>query len=246
MSNMPWVKLYTEMLDDFKLLDLEDAVKWRFVQLILLAGECDEDGYIVAGGDAIDLKKIAKRLRCDYEQLRDEVSQLSAAGLISQDESTGALYVVKFRDRQGRPQSEKREQWRDRQRRYREKESSVTEESRRSHASRVEESRVDKINTEKYPATTSVFTSVTGMVVIPGKNRDDDMDKLNALIAKHRDNVVDVLKPYYQAWLDRKYSKVNTGWLDWAIAEQIPKQKEIPKNDDDPGAILRARGYTPA
>jgi hypothetical protein len=35
---MLWIKLYTDMLDDTKLHKLPETLKWRFVQLLLLAG----------------------------------------------------------------------------------------------------------------------------------------------------------------------------------------------------------------
>jgi len=49
MASMPWVKIYTEILDDVKLSKLTDDQKWRFVQLILLAATCDAAGAFVIG-----------------------------------------------------------------------------------------------------------------------------------------------------------------------------------------------------
>jgi hypothetical protein len=142
---MPWVKLYTEMLDEFKLLDLDETVKWRFVQFILLAGECDDNGYITSGGEAISIKKIAMRLRIEPGPLQDDVEILTKAGLLSEDVDTGALCVVKFEERQDRPQKVKREQWRESQRRHRSKEDNVIDDSSMSHTPRVDKIRVDKI-----------------------------------------------------------------------------------------------------
>ena len=138
---MPWVKLYTEMLDDTKLAFVSERAKWRFVQLILLAGECDHEGELRDSLAPLTIEKIAWRLHIDPIILRDDLSQLS--GLIQcthgVPESHGDLWIVtKFAERQSRPQSEQRELWRLRQKKHRDKER-VTSESPVTHASRVEE-----------------------------------------------------------------------------------------------------------
>ena len=46
------IKLYVEMLDDPKVGLLPDAVKWRWVSSLLLAGELNEDGYLPDINDA--------------------------------------------------------------------------------------------------------------------------------------------------------------------------------------------------
>lgn len=123
---MPWVKMWTDMLDDPKMGRLPANIKWRFVELILLAGECDADGYLVVGDEPMSLETIAWRLRAnDLDLLQREMDDLTRAGLIAKDE-VGWL-VTKFSKRQGRRQSEKREQWRDRKRKQRCKEQEAGE-----------------------------------------------------------------------------------------------------------------------
>ena len=142
MSPMPWVKLYTEMLDDPKIGRLPDAIKWRFVSLVLLAGECDQDGYLSNSSEPMTVDDIAWRMRVTRDQCVTELSSLVKVGLL--DEIDGAYLVTKFAERQGRPQSEKRAQWRERKARQRaeqENQENVTRESRESHAPRVEKSR---------------------------------------------------------------------------------------------------------
>jgi hypothetical protein len=63
LSSMPWVKIYTEMIDDPKIGRLNDATKWRFVSLVLLAGECDRDGALISGNESMSVTDIAWRLR---------------------------------------------------------------------------------------------------------------------------------------------------------------------------------------
>lgn len=148
MSSMPWVKMYTEMLDDPKIGRLSDAVKWRFVSLILLAGECDKDGYLSNGNELMTVDDIAWRMRITREQCEKDLESLVNCGLI--DDIDGAYFVVKFSERQGRPQSEKRAQWRERKARQNQKQE-ITQESRVNHATRVEKSR-EEIASDDAPA----------------------------------------------------------------------------------------------
>lgn len=126
MSSMPWVKIWTEMLDDHKFGRLDDAAKWRFVQLCLLAGECDAEGYFANGEQVMGPEDIAWRLRLDPGQLAEELVALDSIGLISSDDG-GAIFVTNFAKRQGRPQHEKRKLWRERKQRQREREQDTEE-----------------------------------------------------------------------------------------------------------------------
>ena len=146
MSSMPWVKLYTEMLDDPKIGRLPDAIKWRFVSLVLLAGECDQDGALQASDKPMSIDDIAWRLRMPSEQCEAELESLLMCGVIELD--ADVYYLPKFSDRQGRPKREKSEQWRQRQARYLDTkvtETPVTRDSTVTNASRVEKSREEKI-----------------------------------------------------------------------------------------------------
>lgn len=120
MSGMPWIKVFTEILDDVKMLRLSDPQKWRFVQLILLAGECDAEGFIVKGDIAMTVTDIAWRLRIDEGDLQKDLELLKSNHLMEFDQEESAWFVEKFSDRQGRSQAGKRKQWRKRQRKHRE------------------------------------------------------------------------------------------------------------------------------
>jgi hypothetical protein len=119
MPPMPWIKIYTEMLDDVKILDLEDAVAWRFVQLIMMAGECDAAGALITGDKPMTTRQIARRLRLDTATLEADIAAMVEAGLLMWADKT--LVVKKFSDRQGPTQAEKRQQWNARQQRKRER-----------------------------------------------------------------------------------------------------------------------------
>lgn len=133
MPSMPWVKLWTEILDDVKLAGLTDAQRWRFIQLILLAAECDAAGAIVTGDSRMTHTQVAWRLRCDEMTLESDIKKLVEVGLLSED---GALIVTNFATRQGPTQEDKRKSWAERQKKHREraKIGNVTGESRVTHA----------------------------------------------------------------------------------------------------------------
>lgn len=122
MPSMPWVKIYTEMLDDPKMSDLEPEEKWLFIELILLAGECDESGMI-----RMTISKIAWRLRENQDSLKLNLNALEAAGLIGIAEN--GIMVKSFAKRQDRPQSVKQAQWNDAQRRHRATKKSVIDDT---------------------------------------------------------------------------------------------------------------------
>jgi len=140
---MPWIKLYTEILDEPKLGRLSDALKWRFVQLCLLAGECDAEGYLVSGTEAMPEDDIAWRLRLDVNELQKSLAELEGVGLVELDRDGDIWFVKNFSKRQGRSQSEKRKAWRERKQRQRDNETDVTEESRVTPGPRVEQSRTE-------------------------------------------------------------------------------------------------------
>lgn len=118
-ASMPWVKLFTEMLDDAKLLPLSEPIKWRFVQLILLAGDCDQGGWLANNMGPLPVDIIAMRLRAPIDQLKKDLARLLDAGLMAFDRKIGAWRVTNFEKRQGRPQSLKRELWRENKKRQR-------------------------------------------------------------------------------------------------------------------------------
>ena len=114
---MPWVKVYTDLLDDPKVGQLNDAMKWRFVALILLAGECDAEGGLTNGKTPMTVEEIAWRFRITPHRIQGEIERLTALGLLK--EKSGVITVTNFAKRQGRRQAEKRDKWRKQQARHR-------------------------------------------------------------------------------------------------------------------------------
>ena len=70
-----------------------------------------------------------------------------------------------------------------------------------------------------------VYSNVTGNMAFPQQSIDADIYRIGKLIGVHGDKTVEYLKPYWAEWTNRKYSKTNTAWLDWAIAGEIPRRK---------------------
>ena len=126
-AGMPWIKLWTETLDDTKMGRIDPATKWRFAELCMMAGESDSEGYLVNGDEAMTVEDIAWRLRANPAEIGAAVEVLQGAGLVAQDPD-GFWFVVNFEKRQGRSQSAKRKAWRERKRRQRERGQDVTDE----------------------------------------------------------------------------------------------------------------------
>lgn len=119
MHTLPWIKLYTEIIDDPKLCRLSEAHKWRFVQLLALAGECDAQGYLCSSSAPLDPIEIAWRLRLDPTLLLSDLQALAQAHLIVRDEAVNAWYIPSFARRQSRPDEGARLYWREQKRRQR-------------------------------------------------------------------------------------------------------------------------------
>lgn len=71
-----WIKLYVEMIDDPKVGILPDAIKWRWVSALLLAGELNEDGFLP------DVNDMAWRLHTNVETLQGEMRTIAGRGLV--------------------------------------------------------------------------------------------------------------------------------------------------------------------
>jgi len=133
MGGMPWVKVYTEFLDDPKVGFLSEGAQLLLIKLFLLAGECDAEGYLANGDECLTFDHIAWRLRIPLDMFAERWDELSARGFVDQDDD-GALCIRNFQKRQGRTQSEKREQWRRRKAKQREKEQGQDGDTDEGHA----------------------------------------------------------------------------------------------------------------
>jgi DnaD/phage-associated family protein len=141
-GGMPWVKIYTEILDDPKVAKVSDKARWRFIQLILVAAECDAGGAFVVGDEIMTIEEIAWRLRMDKDSLEADIKVLLSAGIMAMDGKI--LEIPKFAERQGPTQKEKRDVWKARQQKRRER---VTRDTCVSHS--LEKRREEKNREEE-------------------------------------------------------------------------------------------------
>ncbi len=98
----------------------------------------------------------------------------------------------------------------------------------------------------------SFIAEITGNMTIPSSRdipRDAVVEKINAIIAKHGiEEGKRRARAAFAEWGKRRradgrhYSKLNPGWLDWALADEIPE----PLGTNGGGAKLKLKGYTEA
>lgn len=218
---MPWVKMYIDFLDDPKIGRLSDRQKLRFMQLILIAGECDMDGMLVNGDTALKTEDIAWRIRADEKHVFDDIAALHAAGLVDISE---AINVVNFSKRQGRSQEERRAQWRESKRRVRgnphDVHNGVQQESNESPVGvqLLEESREDKIREEERRGESGASAPAPPPADPPSKPRKQKPEP------KQTDNY----RPIF-------------GWLQEFCQMNAPQRiGKAAKHIDDSGATLNA------
>ncbi len=92
MSTYTWIKLYIEILDDPKVGLMPDWLKWRMVQLFLVAREINRDGLLGP------VAQLAWRLRVMEDDLIRSLRTMSEIGIVA--ETPDGWLVVNFRKRQ--------------------------------------------------------------------------------------------------------------------------------------------------
>lgn len=102
-----WIKLYYEILDDPKMGRVPDHLWRRAIELFLLAGECNNGGYLP------DVDSISWRLRTTNADITDCLAELEALHIVTHEGND--WIVTNFSKRQGAQSNA------DRQRAYRER-----------------------------------------------------------------------------------------------------------------------------
>lgn len=103
-----WVKLYTEINRDPKILTLNWQQRGIWAALLAMAGEIDErDEEGVETGALDTLEYTALRIRCDLPEFQDAVSSFQERGMLEIDE--GVLFLAHYTERQARAPSSRRE-----------------------------------------------------------------------------------------------------------------------------------------
>lgn len=205
-----WLKLYYEILDDPKLAMLRPATKWRFVECLLVAGECDDNGFIP------DTPQLAWRIRADAEQLETDLLELVKAGLLQK--ADGRWFVVKFAERQA-PVSDA-----ERMRRFRERQQKAeyyADDTQplpngyvpvtNRNADTDTDTDADKIQMQKQsaPAPAAIYADVTGFWPTPINTQRINDALGNGPIDKN------TLQRAFDLWLDCGYSASNPAMCEW-------------------------------
>jgi hypothetical protein len=92
MASKYWIKLYHEILHDPKMGTMPDHLWRRAIEMMLLAGDTNADGYLP------NLKEMAWVLRYDQDELGRELAELEKVGLLTND--NGRWLVTNFTARQ--------------------------------------------------------------------------------------------------------------------------------------------------
>ena len=92
MASYTWIKLYIEILDDPKVGMLPDAMKWRMVQLFLVARERNKDGLLGS------ISQVAWRLRVSEDDLIISMKTLADNGIVK--DTPDGWMVINFVKRQ--------------------------------------------------------------------------------------------------------------------------------------------------
>jgi DnaD/phage-associated family protein len=92
MTKKFWIKLYIEILDDDKFGTLPEFIKWRAIELFLVAGENGNDGLLPP------VTRLAWRLRLDEVKIAETLSALTQVGVVH--ETPEGWVVTNFTKRQ--------------------------------------------------------------------------------------------------------------------------------------------------
>ncbi len=100
MATMPWLKLYTEIRTDPKMLALTDTEFRVWISMLCLAAESKDRGVIsIAPGIAYPADALARALFVDTNSLKDALAQFQALRMVDVDD-VGIITIVHFDDRQ--------------------------------------------------------------------------------------------------------------------------------------------------
>lgn len=233
MASKYWIKLYHEMLHDRKVASLDDRLWRRVIEMFLLAGEQNENGYLPP------LVDIAWTLRADIEQLETELNELTRIGIL--EFKNEKYFVRKFEKRQEpmdkaeymrrlRDQEQKKEHYETLPPRYQ----SVTAGNIESDTDTDIEVDIDKEAEEKpnadgiYADLSVAFCNKTGIPELTGgpSRWYDSLKRMGeaGVTAQDIENAVDLLR-------DKDYSIVSLRSVEnTAIGEmsrRVGKQKKV-------------------
>lgn len=203
----PWIKMHTTLLDDVRLLKLNDRQQLRYLQMYLLAGRLNQGGLFIENNERLSLEDIAIKLRiADVKQFNVDFQSLKKAGLIKTNGR--GPYIAAFGNEQV-DWSKKQAQERERQKRHRHgnvtRDKEVTSKlSRMRHApvTPLDQNQIKKkikkkkeIKNHQPPTPSSKAQSETGKVgKVGGQNKTSDLNWINDL-PKHERAYAEIITP---------------------------------------------------
>lgn len=262
-----WLKLYYEIIDDYKMAQLSRSCRYRVIELFCLAGENDEDGFLP------DINNMVWRLRDSAEQIQSDLQELQKVGIVEMID--GRWFVTNFYKRQqAMSPAEKMRRQRNEKRNMgglHSGDADVTIGVTTGNTDKDKDKDKDGNATSTtpnlipYPETAKqayvhpeivVYKSVSGY--FPGQDNWRAVIDAIRYIKKQHPNDEDLhsyLLPFWLSWDTRKtkdgkpFGKTNPTWLtEWAINNDIPpvafSQNGNTPQKLNPRSILQ--GMTPA
>jgi len=255
MMKRSWIKLYLEMLDDPKIGQLPVWLKWRFVELLLVAAEGDQSGTLPP------VTQLAWRLRVNEADLLKSLRSLREIGVVC--EQGDRWKVTNFEKRQASlSEAERASEYRGRKR-----QAIVTDSVTKSDGERVTESSSLSDSSSDSggegagegggmgapPASTAAAVSefmdqgagkaeaqrllleVVGLAALP-PSEVPRVEQVRAMITTYgAGKTVDELRAQRAEWCKTRgrngkyYSPLNMGWVDRADAAlAAPRPEEVP------------------
>jgi len=103
-----WLKIYTDLLDEPKFMQLSDQAKAIYFETYLLAGKSDAFGLVTVSDKPATVQDLAWTLRRPETDIQESFDALQRAGFVDLD---GGVTITKFKKEQGPSMDEKRKQW---------------------------------------------------------------------------------------------------------------------------------------
>lgn len=103
-----WLKIYTDLVNEPKFMQLPDQAKAIYFETYLLAGKSDAFGLVTVSDKPATVQDIAWILHRPESDIQESFDALQRAGFIDID---GGVTIAKFKKEQGPSMDEKRKQW---------------------------------------------------------------------------------------------------------------------------------------
>jgi len=229
MTGKYWIKLYHEILEDPKMIRLDDRLYRRVIELFVLAGREDNEGILPA------LDDMAIMLRLNAEELETDLIEIQKIGIIGNID--GRWIVAKFANRQA-PMSKaefmRRKRVTERSDEYQaEHYPPVTEgvtdsntDKKRIDKKRVEVEEVDPLK---------ILVNSSGLPDFPGSQRQY-IEIVHRMAEDHGiEKTTEAMKQAFGQWTKTRgksgafYRASNISWIDWAMAILI--SDDLPEKD---------------